>query len=206
MKNNMTKIKICGLTSGEEAAYLNEAGADAAGFIQFFPKSRRNIATGEARKIMCLLAPSIRKAAVTVSPTPDQIREIERAGFDYLQVHGDISDELLRSVRIPVIRAFNGSTFSTWKHYMDFDNVAGLLFDAGVPGSGKTFDWSALSGIDTGEKLKILAGGLNPDNVCEAVRTVRPDYVDVSTGVERDQGRGKSREKILRFVSEARRA
>lgn len=202
----MTKIKICGLTSPDEAAFVNEIHANFAGMIQFFEKSRRNIPTGEARRIMRNLKPSVKTVAVTVSPTDEQIRIIEDAGFDFIQIHGAFDPARMRGIRIPVIRAFNGTDYSDLSDAVESENVAGILFDAGAPGSGKTFDWSSLDSIDVGNKMKILAGGLNPDNVFAAVRRVRPDCVDVSSGVENDGGRGKNRGKILRFAEEVRRA
>lgn len=200
----MTMIKICGLTSPDEAAFLNEIHADFAGMIQFCEKSKRNIPISRAMEIKRELDPAIRTVAVTVSPTEQQIHAIENAGFDLLQIHGVISDELLTRVRIPVIRAVNGTNYESLAHMLELDPVIGILFDAGEPGSGKTFDWSALEGIDLKGRMKMLAGGLKPENVAEAVRVVRPDVVDVSTGVENETGKGKSREKILRFAAEVR--
>jgi phosphoribosylanthranilate isomerase len=202
----MTMIKICGLTSPEEAAFLNEIHSDFAGMVLFCGKSRRNIPIGRAKEIMEALDPAIRTVAVTVSPTVSQVRAVEEAGFDLIQIHGEAADDLIRDVRIPVIRAVNGTNYDSLDHMLELDPVVGILFDAGEPGSGKTFDWSALDGIDLKGRMKMLAGGLTPDNVAEAVRRVRPDVADVSTGVEQDSGRGKSREKIRRFAGEVRRA
>lgn len=202
----MTMIKICGLTSPDEAAFLNEIHADFAGMVQFCEQSRRNIPISRAREIMKALDPAIRTVAVTVSPSAQQVHEIERAGFDLLQIHGQIRDELLASVRIPVIRAVNGTNYESLDGMLKSDSVIGILFDAGMPGSGKTFDWSALEGIELKGRMKMLAGGLTPENAADAVRIVRPDAVDVSTGVEKDSGQGKSREKILRFAEEVRKA
>ena len=105
-----------------------------------------------------------------------------------------------------MIRAVNGTNYESLDGMLKSDSVIGILFDAGMPGSGKTFDWSALEGIELKGRMKMLAGGLTPENAADAVRIVRPDAVDVSTGVEKDSGQGKSREKILRFAEEVRKA
>lgn len=204
--NNMgqVKIKICGLTDPLEADYVNEAAVDFAGMVLFFPKSRRNIDIPRAKGILKRLNPEIAPVAVTVCPNLQQIREIEDAGFAYIQVHGEISDEVLDSVRVPVIKAFNVSDMPGFMHYNAHPNVAGFVFDAQLPGSGRTFDWSLLEQIPKTEKFILLAGGLNPENVAEAIRKTGICGVDTSSGVERDDGKGKSRGKILRFAAAAR--
>lgn len=200
----MKLVKICGLTKEEEAAYLNEAGADFAGMVQFVPKSKRNISAEKAVSIMNCLNPSVKSVAVTVSPTSEQLRCIEKTGFDYVQIHGQISDELLASISIPVIKAFNVQDLSEYDRFQKNPHVAGYIFDAQQPGSGKTFDWSVLEGLAQDEKFALLAGGLNPDNVAQVMNMTCIDGVDTSSGVENENGVGKSREKILAFVSRAR--
>lgn len=200
----MKKIKICGITQEIEAEYLNEAGVDYAGFVQFFPKSKRNISIEKAVSIMKKLNSSILPVAVTVSPTAPQIRAIEDAGFAIIQIHGDISDELLDTISIPVLKAFNVTDLSDYERFHQKKQVIGYIFDAQIPGSGKTFDWSLLQKIPQDEKLSFLAGGLNPENVTQAIQATGIDGVDTSSGVENDNGIGKSREKILEFVKNAR--
>ena len=90
--NSNTKIKICGLTSPAEARYLNENHVDFAGMVLFFPKSKRNISIEQAKEIMAALDASIKRVAVVVSPTIEQVRQIEAAGFDYVQIHGEIPE------------------------------------------------------------------------------------------------------------------
>lgn len=200
----MRLVKICGLTEETEAAYLNEAGADFAGMVQFVPKSKRNISTEKAVSIMNCLKPSVKSVAVTISPTSEQLRCIEKAGFDYVQIHGQISDELLDSISIPVIKAFNVHDLSEYERFQKNPHVAGYVFDAQQPGSGKTFDWSVLEKLPHDEKFALLAGGLNPDNVAQVMTLAGIDGADTSSGVENENGIGKSREKILAFVSCAR--
>lgn len=200
------KIKICGITAREEAEYLNEAGVDYAGFVQFFPKSRRNLSTAQAVDIMKYLDPGIRTVAVTVSPSLEQLRTIEAAGFSAVQIHGAIADEVLERIHIPVIKAFNVSDLEAFSHYESMDQVAGFVLDAQTPGSGRTFDWSLLRELPPTDKMVLLAGGLTPDNAAEAVAALgeRIDGVDTSSGVEHEEGAGKSREKILDFVRAVR--
>lgn len=197
------KIKICGITSGQEAAYLNKNSVDFAGMVLFFPKSRRNIDIPKAKNIMAALNSSIKKVAVVVAPTLHQVEEIYAAGFDYVQIHGDIPQGI-QDVGIPVLKAFNVSDMEQYEQYRDCSYIAGYVLDAQTPGSGQTFDWSLLDNLPRDGKLLLLAGGLTPENVEEAVRYVHPDGVDVSSGVENDNKAGKSEEKIKRFIENAR--
>ena len=103
----MTKIKICGLTTPQEAGWVSKAQADYAGMVLFFPKSKRNITIDQAKEIMKYLPPQIRKVAVVVSPSALQIKEIQENGFDIVQIHGQVLPEALETLQIPFLRAFN---------------------------------------------------------------------------------------------------
>lgn len=202
--NSNTKIKICGLTSPAEARYLNENHVDFAGMVLFFPKSKRNISIEQAMEIMAALDASIKRVAVVVSPSIEQVRQIEAAGFDYVQIHGEIPEtetEAEAAIAIPILKAFNVSDMGSYEKYHNDSRIAGYVFDAIEPGSGKTFDWKLVDNIPRDEKLLLLAGGLNPDNVRMAIEAVHPDGIDVSSGVENDNGVGKNPEKIHDFVS-----
>lgn len=202
--NSNTKIKICGLTSPAEARYLNENHVDFAGMVLFFPKSKRNISIEQAKDIMAALDASIKRVAVVVSPSIEQIRQIEAAGFDYVQIHGEIPEtetEAEAAIAIPILKAFNVSDMDSYEKYHNDSRIAGYVFDAIEPGSGKTFDWKLVDNIPRDEKLLLLAGGLNPDNVRMAIEAVHPDGVDVSSGVENDDKAGKNPEKIHDFVA-----
>lgn len=196
--NSNTKIKICGLTSPAEARYLNENHVDFAGMVLFFPKSKRNISIEQAKEIMAALDASIKRVAVVVSPSIEQVRQIEAAGFDYIQIHGEIPEA---AIAIPILKAFNVSDMGSYEKYHNDSRIAGYVFDAIEPGSGKTFDWKLVDNIPRDEKLLLLAGGLNPDNVRMAIEAVHPDGVDVSSGVENDNKAGKNAEKIRDFVA-----
>lgn len=198
------KIKVCGLTSTTEAEYLNRNHVDFAGMVLFFPKSKRNINLEQAKLIMEALDNQIKTIAVVVAPTIEQVLEIQEVGFDYVQIHSDIPEGLFEQIHIPVLKAFNVSDLERFEEYHKQDGIAGYVFDAAGYGSGKTFDWSLVKDIPRDEKLFLLAGGLNPENVTEAIRYVHPDGVDVSSGVENDNGKGKDGEKIDKFVQKAR--
>lgn len=198
------KIKICGLTDKKEAEYLNRNQVDFAGMVLFFPKSKRNITIEQAKDIMAVLQPNIKKVAVVVEPVLEQVQEIEQAGFDYIQIHGKLQEEILKQTKIPVLKAFNIKDMDQYENYHKNPRIAGYVFDAQEPGSGKTFDWSLVKAIPRDEKLLLLAGGLHPDNVQEAISYVHPDGVDVSSGVEYPDKPGKDGEKIDLFVKRAR--
>lgn len=195
--NSSIKIKICGLTSPAEARYLNENHVDFAGMVLFFPKSKRNISIEQAKEIMAALDASIKRVAVVVLPTIEQVRQIEAAGFDYIQIHGEIPEA---AIAIPILKAFNVSDMGSYEKYHNDSRIAGYVFDAIEPGSGKTFDWKLVDNIPRDEKLLLLAGGLNPDNVRMAIEAVHPDGVDVSSGVENDDKAGKNPERIRAFA------
>lgn len=201
---NTTMIKVCGLTEVREAEYLNRLKIDFAGFVLFFPKSKRNISIEKAEEIMKHLDKNIKKTAVVVSPAKEQIIDVCNSGFDYIQIHGKIEEEVLKMAQIPVLKAFNVDDMDEFKMYSSNEKIAGYVFDAAEPGSGRTFDWDILSQIERDGKLFILAGGLNPDNVRKAVAAVNPDMVDVSSGVENDDGFGKDILKIEKFVKQIR--
>ena len=205
------KIKICGLTRPQEAEYLNEAGADYGGFV-FYGASRRNVTIPQAVEIKNKFSQGIGSVAVTVSPEVKLVCDLEAAGFDILQVHKKLSKEVLKAVNIPVWYAVNLTNLSDLQEKAGFllelpealsRKIRGIVVDAGSFGSGKTFDWSsAAKQIRNKELLKdrsfILAGGLNPSNVKEGIRLLQPDVVDVSSGVEGDNGKDKNL--ILEFT------
>ena len=204
-------IKICGLKTKEEAQWVAEAGAELAGSVVFFPKSKRNISIETAKEVMTGLEGKVKLAAVTVEPSLEQIKEIEATGFDYLQYHGRLEAEKLEQINIPVIKAFNVKDVSDIRTFVDNDKVVGFVFDANAPGSGVGFDYGVLDSVrpeikeaEAKGKFVLLAGGLGPDNVREALEQTGFKGVDTSSGVENESGDGKSREKIFAFVKNAR--
>jgi phosphoribosylanthranilate isomerase len=213
------EIKICGLTKPVEAAYLNDVDAGYAGFV-FYEKSRRKVSIEQTDRIRAKLKPTIKSVAVTVSPDMQLVQELEAAGFDILQVHRELTMDVLENCSIPIWYAFNVSDPAEVAEKQQFfeqlpenlaDKIKAVVVDGAQFGSGKTFDWNAdwidgkkhkLSAIFENRKF-ILAGGLNPENVSEGIRIFHPDIVDVSSGVEGQFG--KDKEKIEAFAHAVRR-
>ena len=191
----MTQIKICGFTDPKEAAFISYPDVSYMGMVLFFEKSKRNISLETAKAIMRAADSRIQKVAVVVSPTVAQAKVIEKAGFDFLQVHGLLQKDVLIETAIPIIRAYNGGAGEE----AESPRICAYLFDAAEPGSGKAFDWKMLA-----EKKRtkpwFLAGGLTAGNVGRAISLIHPDVVDVSSGVEYTDRKGKDPEKIAAFV------
>lgn len=202
----MTKVKICGLKNQTDIKCINTLSPDFAGFVMFFEKSHRNISVQTAQKLLALLDKNIKSVAVTVSPTEEQLEQIHTLGFDYVQIHGKISEKLLSECKTPVIRAINVSGIESIGDIENLDNVKGILFDSAVPGSGKSFDWSMLEKLPKTDKMLFLAGGLTADNVAKAVAQLRPFAVDVSSGVELADKSGKDYQLVQAFIKNAKSA
>ena len=211
MQMGKTKVKVCGLTREEEAEMLADCRVEFAGMVLFFPKSKRNVTLQQAEKILAALKKYgvSKSVAVTVSPTKEQVEQIMRLGFDYVQIHGTLSDEVHDVLRIPVIRAVNvaGETAEDkesirrqLESVLADEKTAGILFDGSSPGAGKTFDWSILKAVP--DHRYFLAGGLGTENIKEAIQIYHPAVIDLSSSVETD-GK-KDRKKILAAVKAVR--
>ena len=154
-----------------------------AGMVLYFPKSKRNITLEKAKEIMASLNENIKKVAVVVSPSIEQVKSIENAGFDFVQIHKDLPDGLFNETLIDVLKAFNVNDLEELGKYKNIGNIKGYVFDAPTYGSGETFDWSLLNNIKRDDKLFILAGGLNGDNVREmCIRDSIRSELDISYG------------------------
>lgn len=206
------RIKICGITREEDAWAAIEAGADALGFV-FVPGTPRFIEPARAAAITRGLPPFVSRVGLFVDAEPDLIRAtLAEARLDTVQLHGDEPPEVGRSLRdlARVIQAFRVRGPETLQRLAGYrDSSDAWLLDAYVPGTsggtGARFDWNlAVQARDLGHPL-ILAGGLKPENIAEAVQQVRPFAVDVSSGVEASAGR-KDAQKILRLIQAARMA
>ncbi len=187
-----TRIKICGVRDAETAMVAAECGADAVGFV-FAESSVRRIDPDEAWEIALALPPFVAKVGLFVDPNPKEYSAIkERCPFDYGQLHGSESEETVRGCGPWIIKAvrFNPTTIEAeFRRWSAVDEVEALLIDGGSGGEGKTLDWKALARVKDGcDHPIILAGGLTPGNVGDAVRIVRPWAVDVSSGVESARG------------------
>jgi phosphoribosylanthranilate isomerase len=195
-------VKICGITNEEDALLAVAMDADAVGFV--FAPSPRQIAPVKASDIAKRLPGEILTVGVFRDAGPERVAEVIRqTGLRAAQLHGSESPEETRWVRarVPtVIKAFPAG-HPGLQHADDYGADA-LLIDSPAPGSGDVFDWSLAEGAPSGRRI-ILAGGLTPENVADAVARVRPWGVDVSTGVESEPGRKDAR-KVKAFIEAAR--
>ena len=201
----MVRVKICGIRSLKDAEMAVEYGADALGFV--FAKSPRQVDPLLAREIVRSLPPFIFTVGVFVNENRDSMLcTAEFCGLDAVQLHGDESPEYCGELPFSVIKAFRVRSADVIGQMRDY-RVDGYLLDTFVPGrpggTGKTFNWDIAARAAKEFKNVILAGGLNAANVMEAILSVRPFAVDVSSGVE-DFGK-KDREKIVKFMNEVRR-
>lgn len=197
-------VKICGITSEEDALLATAMGADAVGFI--FAPSDRQISPDLARDIARRLPPEVLTVGVFRDQEPRRVVEIcNTAGLRCAQLHGHESAEQASYVRerVPLlIQAFSAGDPGLDRAY-EYPADA-FLIDSPTPGSGEVFDWSLAEGAPQGRRI-IIAGGLDPDNVGDAIVRLRPWGVDVATGVERARGR-KDPVKVRRFIEAARAA
>ena len=205
------KIKICGITRENEIELLNELHVDYAGFVLFFEKSKRNVDLDRAVELKNRLK-NTKSVAVVVEPTLEQAMEIEEAGFDVLQVHGKLAEDIEKECGITIWKAVNvknkdgEAQISELEEFLKNDRISAIVMDAANAGSGEPFDWDVLLNEDFGAKDFILAGGLNPINVGSAIQKLAPDVVDVSSGVEYTDKTimGKDAEKVIKFVENTR--
>jgi len=187
-----TRIKICGVRTPDALAAAADAGADAVGFM-FVPTSPRAISPEDAFELMAALPPFMASVGVFMDPTVDEFSDIEEiCPTAYTQLHGSEPERLVRSVGPDVIKAirFHPDTIrDDLLRWEVVDEVGAILIDSPSGGSGIPFAWDQLAPhVADINKPIILAGGLNPGNVAEAIRLLRPFGVDVSSGVERERG------------------
>ena len=206
--NDRVRVKICGITSSEDAVAAVEAGADALGFM-FYQQSSRHVSTDSAAGIVTKLPPFVTKVGVFVDASRETIEQaIVCCALDAIQLHGAEPPEMCVGFSRPVVKAFRISGESSLKLLPAYKTSAWLL-DSYVPGqlggTGAQFNWDlAVSAARLGQPI-ILAGGLTPENVAEAVHRTWPFAVDVSSGVESAPGR-KDWVKMRSFVRAVRTA
>ena len=187
----MTKIKICGLRDREHAQIAAHAGADAIGLV-FYEPSPRYIDVVTARDICLALPPFVSRVGLLVNAEPQQIEAIlQKVPLSLLQFHGDEDNAMCQQFGMPFIKALRVQEgMDIEAEISRFPDACGFLLDAYHPqhygGSGVYFDWQQFP--HSAEQPIILAGGLTPDNVGDAVHTLTPYAVDVSSGVEREKG------------------
>ncbi|MBS1849036.1 MAG: phosphoribosylanthranilate isomerase [Actinobacteria bacterium] len=200
-------VKVCGITSEDDALLAVAMGADAVGFI--FAPSRRRIAVARARDIVARLPREVITVGVFQDETPARVVEtVNAAGLRAAQLHGHESPDMTRWVRERVglvIKAFPGGSpaIDGWDTY----GADVLMIDAPNPGSGEIFDWSLAEDAPKGARV-LLAGGLTPENVTSAIEKVRPWGVDAASGLETEAGPPGRKDpvKVRRFVAAARAA
>lgn len=199
-----TRVKICGFTSADQAAYAAYAGADAIGLV-FYAASPRNVSIARAQEIIAVLPAFTTVVALFVDAPEIQIREvIEQVSIDVLQFHGDESAQECRRYAKPYIKAIRmRPDVDILALTTEFHDARGLLLDAyhtkAKGGTGEQFDWDLIP--EHCNLPIILAGGLSAHNVRDAITHVKPYALDVSSGVETAKGI-KDNNKIAAFLTE----
>ena len=204
----MTKIKICGITREEDALICSEQGADFLGFI-FVPSSPRFVEPEKAAAIAARVREKENHSKIVGvfrDASNDYIREIHSlVGFDLVQLHGSETDDAVRDLGIAAVKTLRVSDTLPDTHACP--NAAWLLFDTYDErrggGTGRRFDWSLLALYERSKPF-FLSGGIDPDNIVAAISLVRPDAIDLSSGVESAPG-VKDPEKVVRLFERVRR-
>lgn len=204
----MTRVKICGITSRDDAVAAVEAGADALGFI-FVEGTRRWIEPDAAAAIIREIGPFVTTVGVFVDRTVEETEGIAaRSGISLAQLHGSEGPEACDRLRIPFVKAIRIKGEHDLAALARYKGARAFLLDTFVAdslgGTGRTFPWE-IAARAAKEARVILSGGLTPDNVAKAIAQVRPYGVDVSSGVESSPGR-KDHRKVREFIEQAKRA
>lgn len=197
----MTKIKLCGLTRPEDIDAANALEPDFVGFV-FAPKSRRYVTGEQARALRSQLSPAIQAVGVFVDEEPERVADLLEEGIiDLAQLHGGEDEDYLKRLRAltekPIIQAFPIKTPKDLER-AQASSADNILLDSGA-GTGIPFDWTLLKNF---RRPYLLAGGLGPDNVAQAIGFLHPWGVDVSSGIE--TGGMKDFHKMAAFVAAVR--
>ncbi|MGB2198604.1 MAG: phosphoribosylanthranilate isomerase [Luminiphilus sp.] len=202
------QVKICGITNSEDARAAVDAGADAIGLI-FYQGSKRCIDERLAAEIVSLLPPYTSINALFVNPTEAEVRKVlSTVDVSQIQFHGEEPPAFCEDFGRPYVKSIPVVDTTRMRALVaDHTNARAYLFDTHVPGehggTGKTFDWTKMPEKNIGHR--ILAGGLDTENVAKAIRIAGPDAVDVSSGVESQPGI-KNHETLKRFIAAAKQA
>ena len=186
-------IKICGITNLEDAGNAVSYGADALGFI--FAKSPRRIDPETAKRIIADIRGKAASVGVFVNESIERVNEIAKyCGLDAVQLHGDEDPDYCSNIKVDkVIKAFRIKDEASLKNIKGYNTLFAYLLDTfsreGYGGTGKTFDWNIAVKAKALGKPIILAGGLKPDNIGEAIKAVRPYGVDISSSIESGPGK-----------------
>lgn len=198
------KVKICGITDEASGMDAVRYGADAIGFV--FAESKRRVTGEKAGKIASYLPPEIWRVGVFVNETREEIERVASiAGLTHIQLHGDEGPDFCASLSLPVIKAFSFQGHGSLAKLQSF-SCDYILLDGPKGkyrgGNGDAFDWSQVNPQMLAGKQVILAGGLDANNVKKAISLIKPEMVDVSSGVEIN-GK-KDPEKIKAFINKAK--
>lgn len=199
---NRTRIKICGITRAEDALAAVSTGVDALGFV-FYKKSPRAVSVEQARSIIEKLPAFVTTVGLFVDSAAEEVDNIlQQVSLSLLQFHGDEPAAYCEQFGVPYIKAIRVTQSDDVNAKIaTYPSACGILLDAfkeGIPGgTGESFDWSLVP--STTNKPIILAGGLTPENVSDAIKQVKPYAVDVSGGVEKEKGI-KDLQKLNAFV------
>ena len=206
------KIKLCGFTEKESLRVAIEAKCDFIGFV-FYEKSPRYITLESASILAAKIPATIAKVAVVVDPDFEFLAKIsQKFSPDFFQFHGSENVNFLREVRkkfpqIKIIKAFKLNEAEDLEHLKNFEDVADFfLFDGAKPGSGKSFKWEILKNFSSKKangRDWFLSGGLNSDNLDEALKITGAKMVDISSGIEKSRGQ-KSSELIQELMTKVR--
>lgn len=196
----MPKIKICGLSRGEDIDFVNEAKPDYCGFIINVPKSRRNVSVEQVRRLTENLNPKICPVGVFVNEPCENVASLLNEGtIQMAQLHGNEDENYIKQLKCltehPVVKAFSIQSAADLDAAKE-SSADLVLLDHGKGGTGETFDWSLLEGWK--KRPYFLAGGLSAENIMKAIEKLYPWAIDLSSSVETD-GK-KDREKILQAV------
>ncbi len=197
-----TRVKICGITRLEDALTAIKFGADALGFV-FYEKSPRNISADQAAEIVRKLPAFVSVVGLFVNAQPIEVERIlSKVHLDILQFHGDETPAECRQYQLPYMKAIRVQVCTNLLQYdLDFHDAKALLLDAYTEGlaggTGQVFDWGLIP--NNMSNSIVLAGGLNADNITDAIQQVQPYAVDVSGGVEQEKGI-KDADKIAAFM------
>jgi len=197
-----TRVKICGITSDDDVLLAVDAGAHALGF-NMFPGSARFVEPLQARHLVEQVPPFVATVGLFVNASGQQVLDIcHEIPFDFLQFNGDESDDFCRQFKKPYLKAIRVKPgLDVEAEISQYPSCAGIILDAYVAdefgGTGKTIDWRDLPKF---KQRIVLAGGLNPNNIIQAIASVKPYAVDVSSGVERSKG-VKDPKKIREFMA-----
>ena len=205
------QIKICGVKDKEIAIHAIDAGANFVGFI-FYEKSHRNITVENCEQILSDIKDLIIPVAVTVNPDDKLLDDLSRIGFQYIQLHGQETLEIVKRIKLnydfKIIKAFGISSSEDLDELIEYEPVVEYFLLDSPPqanvqgGTGHRFDWNIIENLSISKNF-FLSGGLNKDNIISAINLKKTSFFDVSSGVEDSEGI-KDKQLITEFIDKAK--